>query len=113
MSDSPFYPSSIQFPEVYEPLRSTNPDTASVPSSLQPVFEVVADADIGSDNGKEPTDVDKKPLEPPRLPVRTASPTSTALRAVLMQTRASLADEEKKHDEKVAPENNEVLRAKK
>lgn len=47
-----------------------------------------------------------------RLPVRTAFPTTTALKVVLLRSRASLNDEEKKHGEKAAPESNEILRVK-
>lgn len=86
-----------------------------MPSSLRPATDdnanVNADANIESNNGEETPDVDKKPLEP-RLPARTTSPTTTALKAVLLRSRVSLNDEEKKHGEKAAPESNEILRAK-
>ncbi|KAJ5425777.1 hypothetical protein N7465_000847 [Penicillium sp. CMV-2018d] len=101
------------FPEGHEPSSVTKPDTACVPSCLRPATDdnANADANIETNNGKETPDVDKKPLEP-RLPVRTAPPTTTALKAVLLRSRASLNDEEKKHGEKGAPESNEVSRAK-
>lgn len=86
-----------------------------MPSSLRPATDdnanVNADANIETNNGEETPDVDKKPLEP-RLPARTTSPTTTALKAVLLRSRVSLNDEEKKHGEKAAPESNEILRAK-
>ncbi|KAJ5192725.1 hypothetical protein N7449_008867, partial [Penicillium cf. viridicatum] len=69
-----------------------------VPSSLRPATEDNVNVNIDTNNGKETPDVDKKPLEP-RLPC-------------FYGLCASLNYEEKKHGEKAAPENNEVLRAK-
>ncbi|CAI7607832.1 unnamed protein product [Penicillium discolor] len=101
------------FPQGNEPSSVAKPDTACVPSSLRPATDDDADANanIETNNGQETPDVDKKPLES-RLPVRTASPTTIALKAVLLRSRASLNDEEEKHGEKAAPESNEILRAK-
>ncbi|OQD92906.1 hypothetical protein PENSOL_c036G00598 [Penicillium solitum] len=89
------------------PPSAANTDLLLTSPTQEPMFP----------QGNEPSSVAKpdtaykKPLES-RLPVRTAFPTTTALKVVLLRSRASLNDEEKKHGEKAAPESNEILRVK-
>ncbi|KAJ5816655.1 hypothetical protein N7447_008888 [Penicillium robsamsonii] len=97
----------LMSPGGYEPRPIAKLDTVFKSSSLQPA----ADADIETNTEQEAPDVDKKPSES-LLPVGTTSPTITALRAVILRSRITLADEEKKYDVKAAPESNEVLRVK-